>query len=120
MALAARAQQQAMATIGWLDPDQPAADLKGVAYFKQGWAEMGYVEGRNLAIEYRYAEGHDDRLSALAAELARRRVAVIVAMAAPTARVAKAATQTIPIVFLGGGDPIEFGLVAAFTSSPPT
>jgi putative ABC transport system substrate-binding protein len=111
--IAARAQLQAMATIGWLDPGQPTRGLN--PYFKQGLAEMGYVEGRNLAIEYRYAEGHNDRLPALAADLVRRRVMAIVASgAAPTAMVAKAATQTIPIVFLGGGDPIELGLVASF------
>ena len=102
-----------MATIGWLDPGQPRGEQN--PYFKQGLAEMGYVEAHNLVIEYRYAEGHDDRLPALAADLVRRRVMAIVANgAAPTAIVAKAATQTIPIVFLGGGDPIELGLVASF------
>jgi putative tryptophan/tyrosine transport system substrate-binding protein len=109
----ARAQQPAVPVIGYLSPGRNPPTSNLVAAFRLGLRETGYVEGRNVEIEYRFAEGHYDRLSALAAELVQRRVAVLVASGAPSAPAAKAATTTIPVVFSAGVDPVAIGLVAS-------
>jgi putative ABC transport system substrate-binding protein len=110
--LAARAQQPTMPVIGYLGPGALESARPFRAAFLDGLVETGYVEGRNVAIEYRWAEDQYDRLPELAGELVRRQVAVIVtAGATPTALAAKAWTETIPIVFVLGSDPVQFGLV---------
>ena len=111
--LAVRAQQPAMPVIGFLSGRTQTADAHLVITFHNGLKETGYIEGQNIATEYRWAEGHYDRLPELAAELVRRHVAVIIAGGLPTALAVKVATTTIPVVFVLGVDPVKFGLVTS-------
>ena len=111
--LAAKAQQQTKPTIGWLDyrPGLPPRDY--IEAFRRGLAEIGFLEGRDVTVEYHTTDGHSERLSPLLADLVLRRVAVILAATTASAVAAKAATPTIPVVFEMGGDPVELGLVAS-------
>jgi putative ABC transport system substrate-binding protein len=113
--MVAHSQQSAMPVIGYLGSSSFERSAGGsLLNFKRGLAETGYVEGRNVTIEYRWADDHYERLPALAVELVKRRVAVLVAAGSPTALPAKAATTVIPTVFMVGSDPVELGLVASF------
>src|SRR5262249_20986579 len=112
---AARAQQAPIPTVGVLVAGSPGsrATAMEIAAFRRGLDEAGFVESQNEALEYRFAEGHFDRMRALAADLVRRQVAVIFSSNSPAARAAKDASATIPIVFSAGGDPVQLGLVAS-------
>ena len=111
--VAARAQQTTMPVIGYLNPGSPESDTSRLTGLRRGLNESGYVEGRNLVIEYRWAGNQADRLPALAADLVQLRVSVIVAAGPPSTFAAKAATTSIPIVFGVGTDPVPLGLVAS-------
>ena len=112
--MATRAQQKTMPVIGHLSSASPGPSASGLAAFRQGLSETGYVEGQDLTIEYRWAEGHYDRLPALAADLVGRKVDVIVVRGGVTpARAARNSTATIPIIFSSGSDPVEDGLITS-------
>jgi putative ABC transport system substrate-binding protein len=113
--LAARAQRPGVPVIGWLGSESREADQLRVTRFRQASTSQGYVEGRNLTIEYRYADSQYDRLPALAADLIRRQVNVIASVGLPSTDAAKAATTTIPVVFVFAGDPVEVGVVASLS-----
>lgn len=114
--LVTRAQQPSIPVIGYLSARTPADSVEVLADFRQGLAEAGFVEGHNVAIEYRWLEGHYDRVQEMVADLVRRRVAVIaIPNTTGAALAAKAATQTIPIVFNIGSDPVAMGLVASLS-----
>jgi putative tryptophan/tyrosine transport system substrate-binding protein len=113
--LTADAQQSSMPAIGYLGPGSAQSDAFRVTGFRQGLKEAGYVEGKNLTIEYRWAEDHRDRLPAMAADLVRHQVAVIVATSASASLAAKAATTTLPIIFETAADPVKLGLVGSLS-----
>jgi putative ABC transport system substrate-binding protein len=109
----ARTQQRVMPIVGFLNPASPDPGREWIAGFRQGLAEAGFVDGQNVSIEYHRAGDQNDRLRAVAADLARRQVAVIVALGIPSITAAKAATTNIPIVFSGSLDPVASGFVAS-------
>jgi putative tryptophan/tyrosine transport system substrate-binding protein len=111
--VAARAQQPRTPVVGFLGSDSPDQYVARLQAFRQGLKEAGYIDGQNLAIEYRWAQGRNDQLPALAADLVRGQLAVIVASTTPSVLALKAATRTIPIVFFIAGDPVALGLVAS-------
>jgi putative ABC transport system substrate-binding protein len=110
----ARGQQPLLPIIGWLHGQLPESVQDYIPVFDRGLAEVGFIDGRNVRVEHHWAEGRQDRWVPLATELVRRQVAVIIVDTTPLAQVAKAAAQTVPVVFIAGGDPMEFGLVASF------
>ncbi|MCZ6447134.1 MAG: ABC transporter substrate-binding protein, partial [Alphaproteobacteria bacterium] len=111
----ATAQQSAMPIVGWLHPQPLASSRPNLAGFRKGLGEAGFVEGKNVMIELRPADGKRARLPALADDLVRRGVAAIMAGSVPAALAAKRATQTIPVVFTSGTDPVKIGLVSSFS-----
>jgi putative tryptophan/tyrosine transport system substrate-binding protein len=112
--LAARAQQPTMPVIGYISSLTQAGSLQWDAAFRRGLSQMGYIDGQNVSIEYRWISDSYDPLPAMAADLVQRQVAVICALGPPAVLAAKAATTSIPIVFVTGADPIKFGFVASF------
>jgi putative tryptophan/tyrosine transport system substrate-binding protein len=108
------AAQQGLPIIGLLSGFSPASGAESLAAFRQGLSEAGFIEHQNIGIEYRWAEGRYERLPAMAADLVRREVALILTMPTAAALAAKAATTTIPVVFTIAGDPVQLGLVGQF------